>query len=71
MAEVAARLGVGSLTRHGLAFERVVDAALDERGSGPAHASSVLWYGAAGAAAPAALPRQAGGCGRSAAGPPQ
>lgn len=34
MAQVAAELGVGSLDRHGLGFEDVVDAALDGRASG-------------------------------------
>lgn len=43
MTEVAAALGVSSLTQHGLAFERVVDAALDERSSGHWAADAIAW----------------------------
>jgi hypothetical protein len=43
MAQVAADLGVGSLTGHGLGFERVVGAALDVRASGYWAARAIAW----------------------------
>lgn len=43
MAEVAAELGAGSLTGHGLGFERVVDAAFDERASAHWAGSAIAW----------------------------
>jgi hypothetical protein len=43
MAEVAAELGAGGLTGHGLGFERVVAAALDERSSGYWAAAAIAW----------------------------
>lgn len=46
LAQVAADLGVGSLTRHGLNFERVVGAALDERSSAHWAAHAVAWLDA-------------------------
>jgi hypothetical protein len=43
MAEVAADLEATDLTQHGLAFERVVGTALDERASGYWAASAIAW----------------------------
>jgi hypothetical protein len=43
MTAVAADLGVSSLTQHSLGFERVLDAALDERGSGRWTAYAIAW----------------------------
>src|SRR5258708_38485741 len=43
MTAVAADLGVSRLTQHSLAFERGVDAALDERSSGRWTAYAIAW----------------------------
>jgi hypothetical protein len=43
LAEVAADLEVTSLTQHGLAFERVMGAALDRRAGGHWAACAITW----------------------------